>query len=111
MDFSTVILQSVGGGSGLSSLLFMWIPIILIFWFFMIRPQMKRHKEHQAMVAAVTRGDTVTTQGGIIGKVIRVQDHIVEVEIASGVVIQVVKQTLSGVEPKNKPAPVVEKKK
>lgn len=102
MEFSPIILQAAGGG-GWSSILFLWVPIILIFWFFMIRPQMKRHKEHMAMVNAIQRGDAVTTAGGIIGKVVRVQDQIVEVEISPGVKIQVVKQTLSAVEPKNKP--------
>ena len=62
------------------------------------------------MVAAVARGDTVTTAGGLIGKVIRVKDDIAEVEIASGVTVQVVKATLSAVEPKNKPQPVEKKK-
>jgi len=87
-----------------------WVAILFIFWFFMIRPQMKRQKEHQAMVTAVARGDTVTTAGGIIGKVTRVQDDKVEVEISQGVKVQVVKSTLSGVEPKNKPAAQVTKK-
>ncbi|MEE8294569.1 MAG: preprotein translocase subunit YajC [Sphingomonadales bacterium] len=86
------------------------ILIAVIFWFLLIRPQMKRQKEHTAMVAAVARGDTVTTGGGLIGKVVRVQDHDVEVEIAKGVVVRVVKATLSAVDPKNKPAPVVTKK-
>ncbi len=110
MDITLPILQADTGGFG--GMLFLWIPILLIFWFFMIRPQMKRAKEHRAMVAAVSRGDTVTTQGGLIGKVIRVQEHEVEVEIATGVTVRVVKQTLSAVEPKNKPAAaqVVKKK-
>ena len=102
MEFSPVILQANGGG-GLGGML-IFIPIIFIFWFFMIRPQMKRHKEHQAMVTAVARGDTVTTAGGMIGKVVRVQQNEVEVEISPGVKVRVVKQTLSEVEGKNKPA-------
>lgn len=85
------------------------ILIAVIFWFLLIRPQMKKQKEHMAMVAAVARGDTVTTGGGLIGKVVRVQDHEVEIEIAQGVTVKAVKMTLSGVEPKNKPAPAAKK--
>ncbi|MHA1544024.1 MAG: preprotein translocase subunit YajC [Alphaproteobacteria bacterium] len=85
------------------------ILIAVIFWFLLIRPQMKKQKEHMAMVAAVARGDTVTTGGGLIGKVVRVLDHEVEVEIAQGVTVKAVKMTLSGVEPKNKPAPAAKK--
>ncbi|MCH8323187.1 MAG: preprotein translocase subunit YajC [Proteobacteria bacterium] len=104
MEFFPVILQANGGG-GLGGILLLWVPIIFIFWFFMIRPQMKRAKEHRAMIGAVGRGDTVTTAGGLIGKVVRVQDHEVEVEISPGVKVRVVKQTLSEVEGKNQPAP------
>ncbi len=110
MEFFPVILQTNGGG-GLGGMLFLWIPIIFIFWFFMIRPQMKRQKEHRAMVAAVARGDTVTTAGGLIGKVVRVQENEVEVEISPGVKVRVVKQTLSTVEDKNKPAAKAIRKK
>lgn len=102
MDITLPILQADAGGLG--GFLFPMIAIFVIFWFFMIRPQMKRAKQHREMVAAVARGDTVTTQGGLIGKVIRVQEHELEVEIATGVTVRVVKQTLSAVDPKNKPA-------
>ncbi len=85
------------------------ILIAVIFWFLLIRPQMKKQKEHMAMVAAVARGDTVTTGGGLIGKVVRVQDYEVEIEIAQGVIVKAVKTTLSAVEPKNKPAPAAKK--
>ncbi len=81
-----------------------YLLIGVIFWFLLIRPQAKARKEHMAMVMAVARGDTVTTAGGLIGKVVRVQDHEVEVEISKGVSVRVVKTTLSAVEPKNKPA-------
>lgn len=85
------------------------ILIAVIFWFLLIRPQMKKHKEHMAMVMSVARGDTVTTGGGLIGKVVRVQDHEVEIELARGVTVRAVKTTLSSVEPKNKPAPAPKK--
>ena len=108
MGFVPPVLQATGGGIG--SFLFPMVAIVIIFWFFIFRPQMKRQKQHTAMVGAVARGDTVTTAGGLIGKVIRVQDTEIEVEIAQGVTVRVVKQTLSDVQPKNKP-PAVEKKK
>lgn len=108
MEFHPFILQAQGGG--VFGMVLMWGAIIAIFWFLMIRPQQKRHKAHMAMIGAVARGDTVTTQGGIIGRVVRVQDDEVEVEISRGVTVRVVKQTLSAVEPKNKPAQVEKKK-
>ncbi len=76
------------------------IPLVLIFvifWFLLIRPQQKRMKEHQAQVAAVKKGDRVITGGGLIGKVTKVGDTEVEVELAQGVRVQVVKSTLSQV--------------
>lgn len=87
------------------------ILIAVIFWFLLIRPQMKKQKEHMAMVNAVARGDMVTTGGGLIGKVVRVQDHEVEIEIAKGVTVKAIKNTLSAVEPKNKAAQTVVTKK
>jgi preprotein translocase subunit YajC len=65
-----------------------FIPLILIFaimWFLLIRPQQKKLKEHQAMVSALRRGDQVVTQGGMIGKVSKVKDDELEVEISEGV--------------------------
>ena len=59
--------------------------IIGIMYFLMIRPQQRRLKEHQAMIAAIRRGDTVVTSGGIIGKVTKVDDNELQVEIADGV--------------------------
>ena len=85
-----------------------FIPLILIFaimYFLLIRPQQKKLKDHQAMVNAVRRGDLVVTQGGIIGKVIKVrEDGEVEVEIAEGVKVRVIKSTLADVKSKAEPA-------
>lgn len=84
------------------------IPLILVFgimYFLLIRPQQKKVKEHQNMVAALRRGDQVVTQGGIIGKVSKVKDdNEIEVEIASGVVIRVVRATIAQVVNKTEPA-------
>src|SRR5688572_33145656 len=73
--------------------------IFLIFYFLMIRPQQRRLKQHQAMLAAVKKNDTAVTNGGLIGKVVRVDEHEVELEIASGVRVKVVKSMLSDVRP------------
>jgi preprotein translocase subunit YajC len=80
------------------------IPLILlfgIFYFLIIRPQQQRMKAHQAMVAAVKRGDTVVTAGGLIGKVSKVKDDgEVVVEIADNVQVRVLKSTLTEVRSK-----------
>ncbi|GAA6149629.1 preprotein translocase subunit YajC [Pseudooceanicola nitratireducens] len=85
-----------------------FLPLILIFaimYFLLIRPQQKKLKDHQAMVNAVRRGDLVVTQGGIIGKVVKVrEDGEVEVEIAEGVKVRVIKSTLADVKSKTEPA-------
>ncbi len=96
--------QAAGGGSAFTS----FIPLILIFaimYFLLIRPQQKKAKDHKAMVAAVRRGDQVVTQGGIIGKVTKVRDEQeIDVEIAKGVKVRVVKSTLAQVISKTEPA-------
>ena len=85
------------------------IPLLLIFgimYFFLIRPQQKKLKDHQNMVNALRRGDQVVTQGGILGKVTKVKDEAseVEVEIASGVSVRVVRSTIAQVLNKTEPA-------
>jgi preprotein translocase subunit YajC len=99
--------QAAGGaGSAFAS----FVPLILIFaimYFLLIRPQQKKLKEHQAMVAALRRGDQVVTQGGIIGKVVKVKEdgsNEIEVEIADNVKVRVVKTTVSQVLSKTEPA-------
>ena len=85
-----------------------FIPLILIFgimYFLLIRPQQKKLKDHQAMVAALRHGDQVVTQGGIIGKVVKVKDDgELEVEIADGVKIRVIQSTIATVVSKTEPA-------
>ncbi len=85
-----------------------FIPLILIFaimYFLLIRPQQKKVKEHAAMVEALRRGDQVITQGGLIGKVSKVkEDNEVEVELAEGVKVRVVKSTIAQVLTKTEPA-------
>jgi preprotein translocase subunit YajC len=97
--------QAAGGGAGA---LGSFIPLILIFaimYFLLIRPQQKKLKEHQAMVAALRRGDQVVTQGGLIGKVSKVKDdQELELEIADGVKVRVVRNTIAQVLNKTEPA-------
>lgn len=85
-----------------------FVPLILIFaimYFLLIRPQQKKVKEHQAMVSALRRGDQVVTQGGVIGKVTKVKDdNEIELEIAEGVKIRVVQNTIAAVTSKTEPA-------
>ena len=85
-----------------------FVPLILIFaimYFLLIRPQQKKLKDHKAMVEAVRRGDQVITQGGLIGKVSKVKDDDeIEVEIATGVKVRVIKSTLAQVTSKTEPA-------
>ena len=81
------------------------VLIFIIFWFLLIRPQQKRMKEHQTMVANVQKGDRVVTGGGLLGKVSKVSDDEVEIELAQGVKVKAVKSTLQTViDPKAKAA-------
>ena len=94
--------QAAGGAAGASGLesILSIAPLFLVFiafYFLMIRPQQRRMKALAASVDAVKKGDTVTTAGGIVGKVTRVEDRFVEVEIAQGVKVRVIKATLTGV--------------
>ena len=83
-------------GSGFAQ----FVPLILIFvifYFFLIRPQQKKVKEHKIMVAALKRGDEVVTSGGIVGKVERVLgDDKIDISISENVTVQVVQSTIQG---------------
>ena len=102
MLFSSAYAQATTptGGAGLldmSSMLFI-VPIIAVFYFFMIRPQQKKMKEHRALIAGVRRGDRVVTGGGLIGQVTKViSDGEVQIEIAEGVRVRVVRSTITEV--------------
>jgi len=88
-----------GGAASFAMQIFPLVLIFVIFYFLLIRPQQKRMKDHQRMVAEVKVRDTAITSGGLIGKVTRVEDHEVELEIAQGVKVRVVKSMLSDVRP------------
>ena len=95
----TSLLAAAASSSG-TSFFIQTIPLVLvfvIFWFLMIRTQQRRMKAHQAAILAVKKGDRVVTGGGLIGKVTKVGDQEVEVELAQGIRVQAVKSTLSQV--------------
>jgi preprotein translocase subunit YajC len=93
------------GTTGLLVGILPWVLIFAIFYVLMIRPQQQKAKQHQTSIAAVKKGDEVITGGGIRGRVTKVNDEEVEVEIAQGVQIRVIKSTISQVlAPKTKPA-------
>lgn len=107
MLISPAYAQAGGGGGGFDIIsLAPLVLIFVVFYFLLIRPQQKKVKEHKAMIAAVRRGDTVVTGGGIIGRISKVvDDGEVQVEIASGVKVRVARSTLAEVRAKPQPVP------
>jgi preprotein translocase subunit YajC len=97
--------QAAGGAA---SAVTSFLPLVLIFgimYFLLIRPQQKKVKEHKGMVEALRRGDQILTQGGILGKVVKVgDDGILEVEIAEGVKVKIMRHTVAQVMSKTEPA-------
>ncbi|HEV7778237.1 MAG TPA: preprotein translocase subunit YajC [Luteibacter sp.] len=81
-------------------MLIMMVVLFGIFYFLMIRPQMKRQKEHRALLSALAKGDEVVTSGGIVGRIDEVGESFIGVEIAQGVVVKVQKGAVSQVLPK-----------
>jgi preprotein translocase subunit YajC len=91
-------------GSGLLETLALPVMLILIFWLLIFRPQQKRMKQQQAMLASIQRGDTVVTTGGIVGKVTKAIDgEDLEVEIAQGTRVKVVRHMVADVRSKSQP--------
>ena len=88
-----------GGGAGFLMSIAPLLFIFIIFYFLLIRPQQRRVKQHQEMVGAVKRNDTAVTSGGLIGKVTKVDENEVELEVAQGVRVRVVKAMLQDVRP------------
>ena len=100
-------------GGGPQDMLIQFLPLIglvVLSYFLMIRPQQQRMKTHQAMLAAVKRGDTVVLSSGMIGKIVRVEDKEVGVEIATGVTVKVVKTMIAEVRSRGEPAPANDSK-
>lgn len=100
--------QGLGfGGGGSGDVILQLVPFLLIFvimWFLIIRPQQRRVKDHQELIKNVRRGDTVVTSGGIVGKVTKATDDPeLEVEIADGVRVKLVRTMISDVRTKGEP--------
>ncbi|HEX6375724.1 MAG TPA: preprotein translocase subunit YajC [Allosphingosinicella sp.] len=101
--FSSPAHASAGAASsGVAGMLVQFAPLLfifVIFYFLLIRPQSRRVKEHRDMIGAVKRNDIAVTSGGLIGKVTKVDDAEIELEIAAGTRVRVVKSMLSEVRP------------
>jgi len=79
-----------------------WLPIvgmIAIFWFLLIRPQMRQQKQHREKIGGLKKGDQVVTAGGLVGKVLRVDENYVDLELGKGVQVKAVKHTIGEVIP------------
>ncbi len=98
MLFSSAFAQETAGAAAEQSPIIGFLPIILImgiFYFLIFRPQQKRYKNHATMLSALKKGDKVVTAGGIIGKISKVDEDVVHVQIADTVTIQVAKSTIA----------------
>ncbi len=95
---ATAAAQPAPGG-GLAGLIFP-IGLILILYFFMIRPQVKRQKEHRALVESLKKGDEVQTMGGLMGRITEVGENFIKVEVADGVEVTVRRSAVEAVMPK-----------
>jgi preprotein translocase subunit YajC len=94
---------AAAAGGDMQSTLMSMLPLLLMFavlYFVMIRPQMKKQKEHRAMIDALAKGDEIVTAGGLLGKVSKIGDAYIGVELASGVEVQMQRQAVVQVLPK-----------
>jgi preprotein translocase subunit YajC len=101
---TNAVTGAAGGVSPQMMQIVLLVGMFALFYFLMIRPQQKRMKEHRAMITGVKRNDTVVLSSGVIGKVVRVEDAEVGVEIATGVTIKVVKSMIAEIRVKGAPA-------
>ncbi len=103
MFISNAYAQAAAPAGGTAGGLMSFLPIILMFvvlYFLMIRPQMKRQKEQKAMIDAIAKGDEVVTAGGIVGKVTKVADAYITLEVAEGTEIAMQKASITMLLPK-----------
>ena len=101
--FAQTAPAAAAAGRDMMSTLTGMLPLVLMFlvlYFVMIRPQMKRQKDHRAMIDALAKGDEVVAGGGIMGRVSRITDQYVYLEIATGVEVQLQRQAVAQVLPK-----------
>ena len=101
--FAQTAPAAAAAGGDMQSTLMSMLPLLLMFavlYFVMIRPQMKKQKEHRAMIDALAKGDEIVTAGGLLGKVSKIGDAYIGVELASGVEVQMQRQAVVQVLPK-----------
>ncbi len=94
---------AAGGVESLFGSLGQVLPLVLMFvvlYFIMIRPQMKRQKEHKAMLEALAKGDEIVTSGGVVGRVAKLGESVLQVEVANGIELQVQRSAVMQVLPK-----------
>ncbi|MDA1107847.1 MAG: preprotein translocase subunit YajC [Proteobacteria bacterium] len=99
---SDALAQPASAATAESSLL-SFLPLIgifVLFYFLLIRPQMKRAKEHKTLLSALTKGDEIVTGGGVLGRITEVGADFISLEIANGVVVKVQKQSVASIMPK-----------
>lgn len=104
--FST--LSAAAANAGQPPAWMSFLPLVamgFIFWFLILRPQMRQQKEHKAKIAAMKKGDMVVTAGGLIGKVIKLDDHYVELELGPNVKVKAVRATIGDIVPPTGSAP------
>lgn len=103
MFISSAYAQTAPAAAGGDNLLMSMLPLILMFvvlYFIMIRPQMKRQKEHRAMIDALAKGDEIVTAGGLLGKVTKLDDTYLSIEVAANTVAMVQRTAVVQVLPK-----------
>lgn len=103
MSFFISDAMAEGAAAGSDGGLLGMLPLVLIFvlfYFMLIRPQTKRAKEHKNMVAALAKGDEIVTNGGLLGKIIEIDESFLTVSIADGVEVKVQRQAVSTLVPK-----------
>ncbi|KPF91172.1 preprotein translocase subunit YajC [Novosphingobium sp. AAP83] len=96
------ILAAAASSTGEPPAWMSFLPLVamgFIFWFLILRPQMRQQKEHKAKIAALKKNDMVVTAGGLIGKVIKLDDHYVELELGPNVKVKAVRSTLGDIIP------------
>lgn len=92
-----ILLQAAAGGSGLSGILGMWpiLAMVVVFYFFMIRPQMKKQKDAKKFMAEIKKGDKIVTIGGIHGKIAEINDTTFVIEVEGGNRLKISKSAVS----------------
>ena len=105
--FVTPAFAQSAGSPGMGDFMGMILPLVMImavFWFLLIRPQQRKMKEHQAVLGKIARGDTVITNGGLIGKVVKViDDNELQVEVGENVKVRILRTGISDVRAKGEP--------